>query len=151
MRHTLSTLAYRANRAIEGAPPEFSAYAIGEKPRTPTSILAHMGDLLDWALSMADGTKTWKATPPSDWETEIVRFFSALERFDAFLASDAPVACPLEKLFQRPIADAISHVGQLAMLRRLAGCPMNGENYFKSIVEVGRAGAEQAPAKAPFR
>ena len=150
LRHTVATLAYRANKAIKGAPPEFAAYAGGENPRTALKILAHMGDLLDWALSMATGEKKWKENTPGEWDLEVRRFFESLEKFDAFLASGAPLDCTCEKLFQGPIADAISHTGQIAMLRRLAGAPIKAENYFKAAVEVGRVGPDQTPPKFEF-
>lgn len=150
LRHTVATLAYRANKATKGAPPEFAVFAPGEKPRTPLKILSHMGDLLDWALSMATGEKKWKESEPGDWEAEVRRFFDSLEKFDAFLASGAPLECTCEKLFQGPIADAISHTGQIAMLRRLAGAPIKAENYFKAAVEVGRVGPDQTPPKFEF-
>ncbi|MCK6682247.1 MAG: hypothetical protein L6R30_07490 [Thermoanaerobaculia bacterium] len=150
LRHTVATLAYRANKATKGAPPEFASFAAGEKPRTPVKILSHMGDLLDWALSMATGEKKWKENEPASWDDEVKRFFAALERFDAFLASGAPLECTCEKLFQGPVADALSHTGQLAMLRRLAGAPIKAENYFKAQVEIGRVGPDQTPPKFEF-
>ena len=78
------------------------------------------------------------------------RFFTALEEFEAYLASDLPLECPAEKLFQGAIADALTHVGQIAMLRRLAGSPVRAENYFKADVAAGRVGAEQALPRLEF-
>lgn len=150
LRHTLATLAYRGGKVLRDAPPEFGAYAEGEKPRTPSRILAHMGDLLDWALAMAKGQPLWKDSTPLPWDQGVARFFEALARFDAFVASDEPLAVPPEKLFQGPIADALTHVGQLAMLRRMSGHPMRGENYFVADIAVGRVGLEQAPPRREF-
>lgn len=148
LRHTVATLAYRAAKAVRGAPPEFAGFA--GAGRTPAEILAHMGDLLDWALAMADGRHTWHNSAPLVWEGEVARFFAAMEAFDRRLASDEPLAMSEEKLFQGPIADALAHTGQVAMLRRLAGCPMRGENYFRAEITVGRVGAEQAPPVQEF-
>ena len=146
LRHTLATLAYRATRAIEGAPAHFADFA--GAGRTPAQILAHMGDLLDWALAMATGKPAWRDSEPLAWEAETRRFFAALGRFDAFLASDEPLQAPVERLFQGPVSDALTHTGQLAMLRRLAGCPTRGENFYLARIETGDAGSSQsAPVK----
>jgi hypothetical protein len=73
-----------------------------------------------------------------------------LKSFDDFLASNAPVEAPLEKLFQGPIADALTHVGQLAILRRLARAPVKSENYYAAEIVPGRVGAEQDAPKKEF-
>jgi len=148
LRHTLATLAYRAGKTLRGAPESFAAFSTGEKGRTPANILAHMGDLFDWALSIAKGQQTWQDSKPLPWPQEVDRFFRTLQAFDDFLASDAPLAAAPEQLFQGPIADALTHTGQLAILRRMAGCPMKGENYFRAEITAGRVGPEQA---APVR
>jgi hypothetical protein len=150
LRHTLATLAYRGGKAIRGAPASFAAFRAAEGTRTPAEILAHIGDLLDWALSLADGQHVWHGSTPLPWAEESVRFFAALERFDDRLASDAPLGCTPEKLFQGPVADALTHVGQLTMLRRLANTPIKGENYYKADISVGRVGAEQSPPRHEF-
>jgi hypothetical protein len=141
LRHTVATLAYRANKALRGAPAEFAAYDAG---RTPGQILAHMCDLFDWALALADGKSVWRDSTPQEWDADMARFFALLEAFDRRLASEVPLGIEPERLFQGPIADALTHVGQLAMLRRMAGCKMPGENYFVAKIEAGRCGADQA-------
>jgi hypothetical protein len=150
LRHTVATLAYRGGKALRGAPEGFASFRAGEGTRTPGQILAHLGDLFDWALSIAKGEQAWKDSPALPWEEGAARFFETLGRFDAYLASEAPLARPAEKLFQGPVADALAHVGQIAMLRRMAGAPVKGENYFKAEVEAGRVGAEQAPPRLEF-
>ena len=150
LRHTLATLAYRGGKTIRNAPASFAEYGAPDSSRTPAKILAHMGDLMDWALSMADGSRKWHDSTPLAWEQEGERFFASLKKFDDYLASDAQLQAPIEKLFQGPIADALTHVGQLAMLRRLAGCPIQGENYFAAEITVGRVGADQAAPRKPF-
>ncbi|HEX7730945.1 MAG TPA: hypothetical protein VF392_18075 [Terracidiphilus sp.] len=147
LRHTLAALAYRATRAIENAPAEFAHYTGGT--REPVKILAHMGDLFDWALSMAKGAQRWNNSTPLPWALEVERFYAVLGAFDDYLSSPEPVHASMERLFQGPVADALTHVGQLAMLRRMASCPAVGENFFVAEIAAGRVGAEQAaPVKA---
>jgi hypothetical protein len=148
LRHTLATLAYRGERALVGASAEFAAFPVAA--RTPGEILAHIGDLLDWALSMANGAPAWHDSPPLAWGRGTERFFTAMEALDERLASGEPLGAPAEGLFQGPIADALTHVGQIAMLRRLAGCPQHGENYYEADIAVGRVGREQAAARVVF-
>jgi hypothetical protein len=148
LRHTLATLAYRGGKALRDAPPEFAHFS--GATRTPGMILAHIGDLLDWALAMSNGRQEWHDSPAAEWDAGMARFFAALEALDARLAAAEPPAVSPERLFQGPIADALTHVGQIAMLRRMAGCPFHGENYFAAEVVVGRVGAKQAPPRKPF-
>jgi len=150
MRHALATLAYRAGKVLRDAPDSFGAFAAGEDGRTASQILAHLGDLMDWALSMADGSKQWRDSSLLPWKDGVTRFFSAVKAFDDYLASGKQVHAPLEKLFQAPVADALTHVGQLAMMRRLAGCKMKGENYFVAEIVTGRVGLEQAAPRREF-
>jgi hypothetical protein len=150
LRHTVATLAYRAGKALRGAPPEFASYRADASSRTPAEILAHMGDLLDWALSLADGNQKWHNSTPLAWDQEVARFFAALEAFDQRLACEEPLSESPEKLFQGPVADALTHTGQLAMLRRMAGCKMSGENYYVAEIVAGRVGVEQAAARREF-
>src|ERR1041384_5348000 len=119
LRHTVATLAYRGTKAVRGASDSFASFKASETTRTPAQILAHIGDLLDWALSIARGNETWNNSEPLEWSREIDRFHAALRAFDDFLASDAELSAPCERLFQGPIADALTHVGQIAMLRRI--------------------------------
>ena len=150
LRHTVATLAYRGAKAVRGAPDSFASFTASETTRTPAEILAHVGDLLDWALSIAEGKETWHNSEPLDWTSEIARFHRALKSFDDYLASDANLDASCERLFQGPIADALTHVGQLTMLRRIAGEPIKGENYSRAKIEAGRVGAEQETSKREF-
>ncbi len=150
LRHTVAAIAYRGGKALRGAPESFATFTLGDSPRTPANILAHMGDLFDWALSMASGEPAWRDSQPLVWDAEVVRFFTALKKFDDYLASPELLHSPAEGLFQGPIADALTHIGQLAMLRRLAGCPIKGENYFKADIAAGRVGQDQSVSRREF-
>ena len=150
LRHALATVAYRGGKALRGAPAEFATFKVGPTTKAPGEILAHIGDLFDWALGLADGRQQWHDSPALAWDKDTMRFFTALAAFDARLASGAPLVFPAEKLLQGPIADALTHIGQIAMLRRLAGHPMKGENYFKAEIEAGRVGPEQIAPKREF-
>jgi hypothetical protein len=150
LRHALATLAYRGAKALRDAPPYFAAYPVAEGSRTPAQVLAHIGDLLEWALSMARGQQRWQKSAPLEWDAEVARFHAALEAFDAYLASDAPLALSAERLFQGPIADALTHVGQLTMLRRLVGSPVRGESYARADIVAGRVGPDQAAPRYEF-
>jgi hypothetical protein len=150
LRHTLATLAYRGGKAIRGAPPSFTGYRCGETSRTPGQILAHVGDLMDWGFAMAEGRREWHDSPQLEWEKGCERFFAAVKKFDDYLASEKPLQVSAEKLFQSAVADALTHVGQIAMLRRMAGVPIRGENYFLAEIALGRVGADQAPPRKEF-
>ena len=150
LRHTVATVAYRGGKALRGAPSSFANFSANETTRTPIGIVAHLGDLFDWALSMAEGKPTWRKAQPCDWTAESDRFFATLTKLDQRLASDQPLHVPAEKLFQGPIADALTHVGQLNILRRMAGTPVRGENYYVADIAAGRCGAAQSPANREF-
>jgi hypothetical protein len=150
LRHTVATVAYRGGKTLRGAPESFAAYTQTPPGRTPAQILAHMGDLFDWALSVARGETAWQDSKPLTWDAEVARFFNSLKNFDDYLASSESLRSPAEGLFQGPIADALTHIGQLAMLRRLANCPIKGENYFKAEVSAGRVGPDQSVPRREF-
>jgi hypothetical protein len=143
LRHMVATLAYRAGKPLRAAPDSFCKFKASADARTPVEILAHMGDLFDWALSAARGQQKWHESTPLPWAGEVPRFFAALEAFDAYLASDSPLGAPAEKLFQAPIADALTHIGQIALLRRLAEAPVRAENYYVANIAIGTVGADQ--------
>jgi hypothetical protein len=128
LRHTIATLAYRGGKALRDAPDGFAGFQEREGTRTPGELLAHIGDLLDWALVIAQGKPAWNSSSPLPWNQEVDRFFAALAALDAYIGSEAPLGASGEKLFQGPIADALTHVGQIALLRRLAGAPIRAEN-----------------------
>jgi hypothetical protein len=150
LRHTLATVAYRGAKPLRDAPPDFANFTIPNSPRTPLKILAHVGDLFDWALSIAAGKQVWKDSAPQSWHAEVERFFFTIKAFDDYLASDQPLHETSEKLFQGPIADALTHIGQLAMLRRISGQPMKSENYHKAKIASGQVTSDQPKPHLEF-
>jgi hypothetical protein len=152
LRHALATLAYRAGKTVRGTPDAFGAFRATPDSPSSTQILAHMGDVLDWTLRLVHGKYEWTEATPQSWEREIARFFAALKALDDALASGAPIRFDPGRLFQGGIADALTHTGQLAMLRRLSGFKMKGESYAKADIVIGRVGIDQTPPdpKAEF-
>jgi hypothetical protein len=150
LRHTLATLAYRGGKAVRGASSGFSEFKAGPTSRTAGQILAHLCDLMDWGLSLAEGSQKWQESKPQSWDDDVERFHRALLAFDERLAKDAELGSPPERLFQGPVADALTHVGQIAMLRRLAGDAVKGENYHKAEITAGRLDADQAKPHREF-
>lgn len=142
LRHLVATVAYRGGVAVSGAPENFAEFRVDETSRTPGEILAHVGDLLEGSLYLVKGEMVYLASPPLPWAAGAARFFSAVKEFDSYLASGSPLACPVEKLIQGPIGDALTHVGQLVMLRRVAGKPVSVESYFTAEIVPGAVGEE---------
>lgn len=150
LRHSVAVVAYRGGKALHGAPASFANFKQGTTTRTPVHILAHINDLYDWALSLAKGHERWRDSTPGVWDAEVARFFVALKAFDDHLASAAPIAMPAPQLLQGPVADSLTHIGQLTMLRRLAGSPVKGENYSRAEIVAGRVGPAQSASVTEF-
>jgi hypothetical protein len=142
LRHMIATVAYRGGVAISDAPQDFAGFRVNETSRTPGEILAHIGDLLEGSLSLVRGEPAYLSSPPLRWKDEVARFFSAVNGLDSYLASGAPLSCPVEKLIQGPIGDALTHVGQIVMLRRLAGKPVRVGSYFTAEIVAGEVTEE---------
>jgi hypothetical protein len=149
VRHLAATLAYRAAKVLRDAPDGFATTAFGEETRRPVAIVAHLADLMAWGVTLARGEHVWKAEGSDDWDTEVQRFFANLETIDRELDSPA-FSGSLEKLIQGPLADALTHVGQLAMLRGMAGSPVKPESYARAEIVTGRVGRSQAPPRVEF-
>ena len=150
LRHTLATLAYRAEKALRDPPEDFADLRLGASSRTPLEIVGHLGDLIEWGGSLAAGEWKWKAASIGEWEADVARFFAALGKLDEHLASDAPLGHAAPILFQGPIADAFTHVGQIAMLKGLAGMPVRPESYARAEVTPGRVGLDQSANRREF-
>ena len=150
LRHLAATLAYRAAKVLRDVPPGFASATFGPASRKPVQIVAHMADLMAWALTLARGDFAWKAAGSDDWDAEVRRFFDGLAALDGELAAAQPSRESIEKLIQGPFADAFTHVGQLAMLRGMTGAPVRPESYARAEIVAGRVGLEQAAAVREF-
>jgi len=150
LRHATATIAYRGAKAVRGAPPEFASFKASPTTRTPLEILTHIGDLLEVSAARLRGPAAWKEAIPDTWENQCARFHAALASIDQALASSDPIDVPLEKWYQGPFADSLTHIGQLAMLRRMSGAPMKGEAYFFADIEAGHVGPDQRPAQDKY-
>ncbi|MGD9722448.1 MAG: hypothetical protein AB7O59_13165 [Pirellulales bacterium] len=150
LRHAVATLAYRGGKVMRGAPAGFGDVRIQADTRSALEILAHMGDVLSWAVRATSGDESWQPEAPRTWTAAVDRYYATLAQLDAALAREAPLSCSAESLLQGPIADALTHIGQLATLRRVAGLPVPGEDYSIAEVVIGRVGPQQSPAKFEF-
>jgi hypothetical protein len=149
VRHLTATLAYRAAKVVRDAPPGFAKASFGGSTRKPVLIVAHLADLMAWAITLTRGSYVWKAEGSDDWATEVARFFDNLATLDRELAATT-ADVSIEKLIQGPLADALTHVGQLAMLRGMAGAPVRPESYARAEIVAGRVSIEQAPPGREF-
>jgi hypothetical protein len=150
LRHVVATLAYRCAKTLRGAPEGFEAFKASPTTRKPVEILAHIGDLLDWVLALASKGHTYHESTPLPWAEEQARFHRALKALDEYLAGDGPLVTRWQQLCQGGLADALTHTGQLAMLRRMYGAPMKGESYARADIVAGRVGPKQTPAEPKY-
>lgn len=152
LRHVVATIAYRGGKAIRDAPAGFGDFRVGPTSRTPTEILAHIGDLLRWAIWLADGEHRWEQADAGSWDEQVARFHTLMAELDDRLALDPLLSedWGAERVFQGPLADILTHVGQIAMLRRLADSPIRGENFARADITPGRVGPDQPPPRKEF-
>jgi hypothetical protein len=150
LRHTVATLAYRAEKVLRDVPSGFVHHRLAPESRTPLEIVGHLGDLIEWAVRTAQGQMIWKPESAGDWNADVARFYDALEALDRYLDSDAPLGHSAGVIFQGPIADALTHVGQLAMMRGIAGLPVRPESYARAKIQTGRVGREQSCERREF-
>lgn len=135
LRHLLATIAYRASQSLVEAPGSLAEARASNTHRTAIEIVGHMADVLAWALSNARGAEEW-VTLEGTWTEQVERFYCVLEELDAHL-KEKPVSCSPCRLIQGPLADTLTHVGQLASLRRSCGSPVPPQNYFLAEIRVG--------------
>ena len=150
LRHTIATVAYRGAKALRGVPDDFPTFKAGPKTRTPGEILAHLSDLYDWALTQVQGQEKWHDSPAVDWQADTDRFFAAVGKLDEYLASGSPLHTPSIKIFQGAVADSLAHIGQINILRGIAGCRVRPENYSRAEIVTGRVGSEQTPPEREY-
>lgn len=150
LRHALAVLAYRASKTLRDAPTEFASYSTGPGAWTPLHLVTHLADLLAWAVTVVRGAPAYQDSKPQSWDAEVERFLARLAELDAHFASELPIDGGCERLFAGPIADALTHVGQLALLRRMSGAPVVAESFYRAQIETGRVGLDQAPPVRTF-
>jgi hypothetical protein len=149
LRHCLAALAYRTQKALRGAPDSFGAFQAGQQVRTPADLIRHMTSVLGYARTFFVGG-SYRAEPLPDLAAEVTRFHAMLEDLAQHLAAGAELSGTTEeRLLQGPLADAMTHVGQLAMLRRLAGSPVPPENFIEAAVDPTNLGPTQPDAVSP--
>jgi hypothetical protein len=150
LRHALATLAYRAEKVLRDPPEGFADLRLSPDSRTALEVLSHMGDLLEWGERMVRGEQRWEPGRPPTWSAASDRFFADLAAFDAALADPPALSYAAEVVFQGPIADALTHVGQLAMMRGVAQAPVRPESYARAEIEAGRVGRDQSATRREF-
>lgn len=150
LRHTVATLAYRAEKVLREEPEGFADFRVSPSSRTAVEILGHMADLMEWGMRFAAGQYLWQPGEPASWKDSRDRFFRGVAALDAALANPAPNAYPLEVIFQGPIADALTHLGQLAMMRGAAGLAVRPESYARAEIRAGQVGREQSAKRTEF-
>jgi hypothetical protein len=150
LRHTLATLAYRAEKVLRDFPPEYARSRVSPSTRTPLELVSHLGDLMEWAVRLAQDEYRWQADPQVEWNAANERFFRSLAELDDALVSSKFLVHPADQIFQGPIADALTHVGQLALVRGMLGPPVRPESYARADIRVGAVGRRQAPPRKEF-
>jgi hypothetical protein len=151
LRHFLAALAYRTQKALRDAPDSFADFYAGEGVRTPKDLLRHMTSVLGYARTFLIGG-TYKADPLPDMQAEVARFHAMLEDLGARLAAGETFAeTTPQSILQGPFSDAMTHAGQLALLRRLSGSPVPPENFVKADIRPTNLGANQAAPVSPGR
>jgi hypothetical protein len=150
LRHLVATLAYRASKVLREVPSGFGEFSVSPTMRRPVQIVSHLGDLMGWAGRMVQGEMVWKPEGSGDWDNEVRRFFDGLAALDSLLVSAGSFEQSSRILIQGPLADALTHVGQLAMLRGAAGMPVRPESYARAEIVSGRVSLDQAPPGREF-
>ena len=148
LRHFLASIAYHASKAVRDAPPNYPELAVGMGVRTPKHILHHVTGVLCYAHSFYERYETTRFDH-KPWGAEVEHFYETLRRLDASMAESKPREVTEMQLLQGPLSDAMAHVGQLLMLRRLAGSPVPSENFVFADIRVGAVGPEQPDPVAP--
>lgn len=150
LRHALATLAYRAGKALRDFPLAGVEQRFAPSMRTPLELVGHLADLMEWGESLAHGESRWNAGPAGEWNSACERFFRGLDALDRALAEADPRSKPAGQIFQGPVADALTHVGQLALLRGALGSAVRPESYARAEIQVGQVGRDQPPPRFEF-
>ena len=151
LRHFLAALAYRTQKALRGAPRSFGSFEAGHQVRTPAELVRHMTSVLGYAGTFFVGG-SYRPVALPDLDAEVARFHVMLERLEDHLEAGTPLSGTTpEQLLQGPLADAMTHVGQLGMLRRLAGSPVAPENFIVAAIDPANLGPDQPDPVSPDR
>lgn len=149
LRHFLAALAYRTQKALRDAPPEFGAFRLADGVRTPVELVRHMTSVLGYARTCFIGGR-YRPDPLPSLADEVLRFHEMLADLARHLESGTPLQdTSPEQLLQGPFADAMTHAGQLAMLRRLAGTPVPPEDFIAARIDAENLGPDQAAPARP--
>jgi len=150
LNHFLAALAYRTQKALRDAPADFGSFRAGDGVRTPAELVRHMASVLGYARTHFIGGRYWPE-PLDSLRDEIDRFHEMLGLLAQHLRDGDPLLEGMteERLLQGPFSDAMTHAGQLALLRRLAGAPVAPENFIVAEIEPDRLGPDQANPASP--
>ncbi len=154
VRHFLASLAYRFHKAVDDAPEGYADLDAGHGIRPPLDIVHHVNGVLGYAKIMLDEGEIdagyWHEVPDLDWHGLVGLVHTTLQEMDDLLAAERRFPAErLERLLQGPLSDSMTHVGQLAMLRRFAGSPIPAENFFEAAIRVGQVGPDQPDPVSP--
>ena len=143
LRLFLAVIAYRTQKALRDAPASFGTFEAGSQVRTMTGVLGH-------ARAFFLGER-YRAEPLADLSAEVTRFHEMLADLAQYLESGTELrGTTEERLLQGPLSDAMTHAGQLAMLRRLAGSPIRPENFMEAAIDAANVGASQPAPVSPL-
>lgn len=149
LRHMLAALAYRTQKALRDCPPDFGDFRVGVHVRTPHELVWHMTGVIGYARTFLRGGEFAPPRLPT-LADEIHRFHETLEALSEDLADPSLTASLTDAQFlQGPLSDAMTHAGQLALLRRLAGSPVPSENFIHAQVSAENLSAAQPLPAAP--
>lgn len=150
LRHFLAAIAYRTQKAVRDAPANYPTFSAGNRVRTPVELIRHMTSLMGYVRTFfLGGSYPAQLDPLPSFAEELTRFHRMLEAVGELLTSGAPCSITAEQLLQGPFADTMTHVGQLAMLRRLADAPVPAENFIYADIRAERLGVDQPPPARP--
>ncbi len=150
LRHMLAAIAYRTQKAVRGAPDRYSDFDLGHQARTPRQLIEHMTHLMGFSCTQFDGESfSFELEPLENFDAEVARFHAQVERLGECFTSGVATGIATEQFIQGPLSDALTHVGQLAYLRRLAGSAVQPEKFIDAEVRSDRLGVAQADPKAP--
>ena len=145
LRHLVATIAFRASRALRDTPEDFESVRLAEGGMTARELLLHLSNVMSFALATVSGTERIRHDAVK-WPQEVERFYSLLAQIDTRLAEGASVLAGMDlKLVQGPLADALTHVGQLHAMRRMTGSPVPPTNYIQVEVQAGRIALKDQP------